>query len=174
MTTIDPTTVADWLDRMAGEIAASVGPRLQQLRIVGIHSGGVRVAQALCQRLGIESPVYALDTSFYRDDFERVGFHTRVGRSRLPVEIDDHDILLVDDVLYTGRSVRAALNELFDYGRPARVLLAVLVERSGRELPIRPDFAATYWPLEAQERVRLNPHDLGLQVLTNGTGAADE
>lgn len=170
MTTIDPTTVADWLDRMAGEIAASVGPHLQQLRVVGIHSGGVRVAEALCQRLGLAGPVYSLDTSFYRDDFDRVGFHNRVERSRLPVEVDDHDILLVDDVLYTGRSVRAALNELFDYGRPARVLLAVLVERSGRELPIRPDFVGTYWPLDTAERVRLHPHDLGLQVTTSEHG----
>lgn len=162
--TTDADTVEGWLDRMTAEIATAVGERLPRLLIVGIHSGGVRVARALHERLAVEAPLYTLDISFYRDDFTRIGLNPRVGRSDLPVQVDDREILLVDDVLYSGRTVRAALNELFDYGRPARVLLAVLVERTGHELPIRADFAGQRLDLGAHQQVRLNAHDLGLTL----------
>ncbi|MDX1610699.1 MAG: bifunctional pyr operon transcriptional regulator/uracil phosphoribosyltransferase PyrR [Halofilum sp. (in: g-proteobacteria)] len=161
---IDADTVAEWLDRMAGEIRAEAGDHLSRLRVIGIHTGGVRVAQELHRRLGVEAPLGTLDISFYRDDFSRIGLHPRVMRSELPFDIDDERVLLVDDVVYSGRTVRAALNVLFDYGRPRRVMLATLVERTGHELPIRADFAGTRLDLGPQQRVRLNPDDLGLGI----------
>jgi pyrimidine operon attenuation protein/uracil phosphoribosyltransferase len=155
---------------MAAAIAADLGERLPRLLIVGIHTGGVRVARALHERLGPEAPLSTLDISFYRDDFSRIGLHPRVRRSELPVSIEERTVLLVDDVLYSGRTVRAALNELFDYGRPARVLLAVLVERTGHELPIRADYAASRLDLAPGQQVRLNRADLGLGVYDARTG----
>lgn len=161
---IDHATVVQWLDRMADEIRAAAGEHLSALRVIGIHTGGVRVAQALHDRLGVDTPLGALDISFYRDDFSRIGLHPRVRRSELPFDIEDHRVLLVDDVVYSGRTIRAALNVLFDYGRPRQVMLATLVERSGHELPIRADFAGTRLELGSHQRVRLNADDLGLRI----------
>jgi pyrimidine operon attenuation protein / uracil phosphoribosyltransferase len=162
--TTDTRTVEGWLDRMADEIRAAVGERLPELLVVGIHTGGVRVAAALHARLALANPLHTIDISFYRDDFSRMGLNPRVGRSELPLQLDERDVLLVDDVLYSGRTVRAALNELFDYGRPARVLLAVLIERTGHELPIRADFVGERLNLGPDQQVRLNDDDLGLRI----------
>lgn len=166
----DHDTVAEWLDRMAAEIRAAVGEHLPELRIVGIHTGGVRVAEALHERLGVTRPLGTLDISFYRDDFSRIGLHPRVRRSELPFGIEDQRVLLVDDVVYSGRTIRAALNVLFDYGRPRQVMLATLVERSGHELPIRADFAGTRLDLAPNQRVRLNTDDLGLRIEETSPG----
>lgn len=166
----DTATVEGWLERMAHAIRDTAGEQLPDLLIVGIHTGGVRVARALHARLGLDSPVHTLDISFYRDDFTRIGLNPRIGRSDLPVQLDGRDILLVDDVLYSGRTVRAALNELFDYGRPARVRLAVLIERSGHELPIRGDFVGQRMDLGRDQQIRLNRDDLGLRVRAAGHG----
>jgi pyrimidine operon attenuation protein/uracil phosphoribosyltransferase len=168
----DSASVEQWLDRMASEVAAALGAATPQLLVVGIHTGGVRVAQALHARLDVATPLGALDISFYRDDFSRIGLHPQVRRSELPATLDERTILLVDDVLYSGRTVRAALNELFDYGRPARVLLAALVERTGHELPIRADFAGTRRDLAPGVQVRLNATDLGLTLRDARTGEA--
>ncbi len=108
----------------------------RHVKLVGIHTGGVWIAERLKDELKIAHPVGVLDISFYRDDFARGGLNPSVKPSRIPFDVAGADILLVDDVLYTGRTVRAALNELFDYGRPARIELAVLIDRGGRELPI--------------------------------------
>ncbi len=108
----------------------------RSLRLVGVHTGGVWLAERLRVDLHIEPEVGILDVSFYRDDFGQTGLSRGVRPSRIPFDVDGADILLVDDVLYTGRTVRAAMNELFDYGRPARIDLAVLIDRGGRELPI--------------------------------------
>ncbi len=104
--------------------------------IVGIVTGGVWLAERLHRALEVTAPLGTLDPSFYRDDFDRAGLHHAVKPSRIPFEVDGRRVLLVDDVLYTGRTVRGAMNELFDYGRPALIELAVLVDRGGRELPI--------------------------------------
>jgi len=105
-------------------------------RLVGVHTGGVWLAERLRADLQIEAPVGILDVSFYRDDFSQSGLSRGVRPSRIPFDVDGADILLIDDVLNTGRTVRAAMNELFDYGRPERIELAVLIDRGGRELPI--------------------------------------
>jgi pyrimidine operon attenuation protein/uracil phosphoribosyltransferase len=107
---------------------------------VGIYSGGAWIADRLAQMIPGEHPVGHIDVSFYRDDFARSGLKSGAKRSELPFNVEGATIILVDDVLYTGRSVRAAINELFDYGRPACVELAVLVDRGGRELHVE----ATY------------------------------
>jgi len=104
--------------------------------LVGIHTGGVWVAERLHAALGLSTPLGTLDISFYRDDFRQRGLKPDVRPSDLPFEIPGRDIVLVDDVLYTGRTVRAAVNLLFDYGRPGRVRLAALLDRGGRQLPI--------------------------------------
>ena len=125
--------VSTLLDRLAEEIRPILTP---DTAIVGIHTGGVWVAEELHKRLGPVLPLGTLDISFYRDDFSRIGLHPEVKPSAIPFVVEDQPILLVDDVLHTGRTVRAAMNELFDYGRPARIDLAVLIDRGGRELPI--------------------------------------
>lgn len=104
--------------------------------IVGIVTGGAWLAERLHRALGVNTPLGTLDPSFYRDDFDQAGLHHAVRPSQIPFEVEGRRILLVDDVLFTGRTVRGAMNELFDYGRPALIELAVLVDRGGRELPI--------------------------------------
>ena len=123
-------------DRMRGAVAFDA-------RFVGIHSGGAWIADRLAQMIPGEHPVGYIDVSFYRDDFNRKGLKPDVKRTEIPFEVEGATIVLVDDVLYTGRSVRAAINELFDYGRPQRIELAVLVDRGGRELPIEATYAGT-------------------------------
>ena len=133
--------------------------------MVGIHTGGAWVARELHRLLGLETPLGTLDISFYRDDFSRIGMHPRVKPSVLPFEVEDRPIVLVDDVLQSGRTIRAAMNEIFDYGRPARILLVVLVERSGRELPIQPDLCGLHMQLEPHQQIKLNgPEALTLSL----------
>lgn len=107
--------------------------------IIGIHTGGVLVAHRLYELLHISTPLGQLDISFYRDDVTRIGLHPSVKTSSLLIKIDDKHIIFVYNVLQAGRTVRAALNEIFDYGRPASMTLTVLVERNGRELSIQAD-----------------------------------
>ncbi|MDH4181029.1 MAG: bifunctional pyr operon transcriptional regulator/uracil phosphoribosyltransferase PyrR [Betaproteobacteria bacterium] len=108
----------------------------ETLKLVGVHTGGVWLAERLKRDLKIADPVGILDVSFYRDDFDQSGLKPAVRPSQIAFDVAGSHILLVDDVLNTGRTVRAAMNEIFDYGRPARVDLAVLIDRGGRELPI--------------------------------------
>ena len=121
--------------------SASSGERAQPLRLVGIHSGGAWVAERLHRDLGLPDRIGTLDISFYRDDFDRIGLHGQVKPTEIGFDVNGADIVLVDDVLYTGRTIRGAINVLFDYGRPARIELAVLIDREtpesdARELPI--------------------------------------
>jgi len=108
----------------------------EDLKLVGVHTGGVWLAERLRRDLRIDAPVGILDVSFYRDDFDRSGLKPDVRPSQIVFEVADSHILLVDDVLASGRTVRAAMNEIFDYGRPACIDLAVLIDRGGRELPV--------------------------------------
>ena len=139
--------------------------------MIGIHTGGVWVAERLHALLGLTEPLGHLDISFYRDDFTRIGMHPRVHPSHLPAAVDDRHIVLVDDVLQSGRTIRAALNVLFDYGRPASVLLAVLAERSGRELPIEPNVVGLHADLAPGEHLKLaGPNPLTLYRGSPPTG----
>lgn len=128
---------------------------ITQPALIGIHTGGVWVAERLREQLGITTPLGSLDISFYRDDFSRIGIHPQVRPTELPFDVDDRDIVLIDDVLHTGRTIRAALDVLFDYGRPAQVLLAVLIDRGGRELPIAADAIGERLNLSADQHIKL-------------------
>jgi pyrimidine operon attenuation protein/uracil phosphoribosyltransferase len=122
---------------LCAELVRQLKPRITaDTALVGIHTGGVWLAERLHAELGIALPLGVLDISFYRDDFDKSGLHPQIQPSQIPFEVNGRRIILVDDVLYTGRTVRGAMNELFDYGRPASISLAVLIDRGGRELPV--------------------------------------
>jgi pyrimidine operon attenuation protein/uracil phosphoribosyltransferase len=124
--------------------------------MVGIHTGGAWIANTLHTRLGISQPLASLDISFYRDDFSRIGMNPRVKPTRLPPQVEDKHIILVDDVLQTGRTIRAAMNEIFDYGRPASITLVCLVDRSDRELPIQADIIGQHLQLNPSQHIKLS------------------
>lgn len=133
--------------------------------MIGIHTGGVWIAERLHQLLQIEQPLGRLDISFYRDDFTRIGMNPQVKPSQIPFAVEDQHILLVDDVIQSGRTIRAAMNEIFDFGRPASITLLTLIERSGRELPIQPDIIGLEPPLADNEHIRLQgPEPLILEI----------
>jgi len=133
--------------------------------MIGIHTGGVWIAERLHQLLHIEPPLGQLDISFYRDDFTRIGMNPQVKPSQIPFAVDDRHIVLVDDVIQSGRTIRAAMNEIFDFGRPASITLVTLIERSGRELPIQPDIIGLEPPLADEEHIRLRgPAPLQLEI----------
>lgn len=123
--------------------------------LVGIHTGGVWVAERLHAALGLKIPSGSMDVSFYRDDFHQRGLHANARSSQIPFDVDGAHIVIVDDVLYTGRTIRAAMNELFDYGRPAKIDLAVLTDRGGRELPVAPSFCPHSLSLPAAQMLEL-------------------
>lgn len=154
--------IADMAEALRAEIRAR---GIQDPLMIGIHTGGVWVAQRLHRLLGLSSELGTLDISFYRDDFTRIGMNPQVRPSNLPFSVDDRHILLVDDVLFTGRTVRAAMNEIFDYGRPASILLISLVDRGGRELPIQANVVGRRLHLERSQQVKLTgPEPLELRV----------
>lgn len=130
-------------------------PEWVNAQLVGIWSGGAWLAQRLQRDLGREGAPGVISSRMHRDDFAERGLAGTVGATRLAAPIDGAPVLLVDDVLHTGRTTRAVLNELFDYGRPARVALAVLVDRNGRELPLQADLAAARISLPAHQRLHL-------------------
>jgi pyrimidine operon attenuation protein/uracil phosphoribosyltransferase len=147
-------------DKLLAELADKlktmlVNRAIEQPLMVGIHTGGVWLANILHQKLAIEQPLSTLDISFYRDDFSRIGMNPKVKPSQLPPQIDDRHIILVDDVLHTGRTIRAAMNEIFDYGRPASITLVCLVERSGREIPIQADIVGQHLHLKEGQHIKL-------------------
>ena len=150
----DPETlVRSMAEQMRGKIAPDAA-------LIGIYTGGAWIAERLHRALGLAGPLGFLAVTLHRDDFGRIGLHRESRRSQIPFPVDGREVILVDDVLHTGRTIRAALNELFDFGRPRAVRLAVLAARDGRELPICPDFLG--------ERIEVNAdEDL---VLSNDNG----
>lgn len=136
------------------------------IAIVGIYSGGAWLAERLAAELQLDQRLGFIDVSFYRDDYAEKGLRAEVKPSQIPFDVEGATILLVDDVLYTGRTTRAAINELFDYGRPAKILLAALVDRGGRELPITADFVADTITLSDGQSLVLQRADDGRLSLT--------
>ncbi|NOQ76799.1 MAG: bifunctional pyr operon transcriptional regulator/uracil phosphoribosyltransferase PyrR [Methylococcaceae bacterium] len=166
------TDIHALLQAMAEEIRQQLGDKKPLL--VGIHTGGIWIAEALSDLLGadfFDAPLGTLNIAYYRDDFTRIGMHPQVAPSDLPFNVDDRHLLLVDDVLHSGRTVRAALNELFDYGRPASVTLAVLIEREeGHELPIHADIVGQTMSLATNQQIKLTNNDsLQLEIISNGS-----
>lgn len=164
----DTNSIDELLEGMAAELRDLITSRgLKHPAMVGIHTGGVWVAERLHRLLGLSQPLGTLDISFYRDDFTRKGLNPLVRPSHLPFNVDEQNILLVDDVLHTGRTVRAAMNEIFDYGRPASIHLVVLAERPGRELPIEPVVCGRHFELAPGQHIKLSgPDPLRLEVLS--------
>lgn len=129
--------------------------------MLGIYTGGLWLAERLHKALAISAPLGALDISFYRDDFDTAGLHHTVHPSQIPFQVEGAEILLVDDVLYTGRTVRAAMNELFDYGRPASISLVVMADRGERQLPIAAQYCGTRLSVPPGKLLRLSKDEAG-------------
>ena len=140
------------LPKLAAELKARVTPASA---MIGLHTGGAWVAERLHPLLGFKDPLGLMDIAFYRDDYAKEGLKHDPKKTRIPFEVEGRDLLLVDDVLYTGRTVRAAMNELFDYGRPRSIALVVLADRGGRQLPIEAQFCGAKVEVPAGRRLRL-------------------
>ena len=160
---LDDAAMRQTLERMADEIVARC-PDPGELLLVGIQRRGVelseRLARLLAARHGTAPPLGKLDITLYRDDLQAIGPRPIVGETRLPPSLDGVTVVIVDDVLFTGRTIRAALDELADFGRPKRVLLAVLVDRGGRELPIQPDVTGLTVPTAPGDHVNVRVQEL--------------
>ena len=144
------------------QLAELIRPQLHKNpALIGIYSGGVWIAERLQSLLGLSEELGLIDVSFYRDDFAAKGLHPQVKPTVIPFDVEGRHLILVDDVLYTGRTTRAALNELFDYGRPASVEMAVLADRGGRELPIGATYCVWDVELAAGESLVLGKQDDG-------------
>jgi pyrimidine operon attenuation protein/uracil phosphoribosyltransferase len=165
---------AELISQMASDLNAHLHKRgIVEPRFIGIRTGGVWVAQALLKALGSDAALGTLDVSFYRDDFSQNGLHPQVRPSELPFEIEGQHLVLIDDVLMSGRTIRAALNELFDYGRPASVTLVSLLDLDAGELPIRPNVVGATLSLAVHERVKLTgPEPLALELQDLSTASA--
>lgn len=159
---MDHDAMSRAITRIAHEILEA-NKGAQNLALVGIVTRGASLADALAERIrqieGADVPVGTLDISFYRDDLA-TRLNPEVHRTDIPFDVEGRDVVLVDDVLYTGRTIRAALDALMDYGRPCSVQLAVLVDRGHRELPIRADYVGKNVPSSAKERVRVRLESL--------------
>ena len=159
--------------RSQKETVAALAHLIEQVReiyseeqplVVGIHTGGAWIAARICEQLHWDEPA-TLDISFYRDDFETSGLKRSGITDRMPKQLNGERILLVDDVLFTGRTIRAAINVLFDYGRPGRIDLGVLFDRGGRELPIEPNFLGESLGENGVRRCKLlGPEPLALMI----------
>lgn len=154
------------LDNMANTIQQHFPTMDDSLVMIGIHTGGTWIANELYKRLNLSTPLGQLDISFYRDDFTQNGLHPQVKSSDLP-DIEGKTIILVDDVIMSGRTIRAAMNELFDYGRPDKIVLACLLDVGHRELPIQADIIGQTINRPANERIKLSgPEPLSLSTVT--------
>jgi pyrimidine operon attenuation protein / uracil phosphoribosyltransferase len=152
---------ADEIRRTIVRLASEIGERcrdLSQVVLVGIQTKGVPLAKMLATQIevleGIEVPVAALDITFYRDDLDLIAVRTP-GKTEIPVDLNDKIVILVDDVIYEGRTIRAALNAVTEYGRPQHILLAVLIDRGHRQLPIHPDFVGKKLPTSREEQIKV-------------------
>jgi pyrimidine operon attenuation protein/uracil phosphoribosyltransferase len=165
--TVADINVAALIETMAERLRKTLGDRnVGEPVMIGIHTGGAWIARQLHGLLELNEPLGTLDISFYRDDFSRIGINPQVKPSDLPFSVEDRNVVLVDDVLHTGRTIRAAMNELFDFGRPASIMLTIMVDRGGRELPIQPDVVGAALRLSPGEHVKLTgPDPLALNIV---------
>jgi pyrimidine operon attenuation protein/uracil phosphoribosyltransferase len=148
------TLLAQLIEQMRPQLGANAC-------LVGIHTGGAWLAERLHAALSVKNPLGSIDVSFYRDDYGSRRLNPSIKKSEIPFEVEGAHIVIVDDVLYTGRTIRAAINELFDYGRPNCIELAVLADRGGRELPVAPDYCAHTLHLAASQTLVLERADDG-------------
>ena len=139
-------------EELVDQLRSRIGPKSA---MVGLYTGGAWLAERLHKQLGMKSPLGLMDISFYRDDYAARGLKHDPKRTKIPFDVNGAELLLVDDVLYSGRTVRAAMNELFDYGRPASIALVVLADRGGRQLPICAQYCGGRVEVPAGRRLRL-------------------
>lgn len=152
--------VAPLLDNLATKLTSYLNQQgISEPLLIGIHTGGVWVAEALRQKMQVNWPLGTLDISFYRDDYSKTGLNPSVKPSNLPFATEGQHLVLIDDVLMSGRTIRAAMNEIFDYGRPASITLVTLLSLSGRELPIQADCYGLQLDLPAEQRIKLSGPD---------------
>ena len=161
------------LTRMASQIIEKSG-NLSEVILLGIHTRGVPLAKMLAQQIEIleqiSVPVGAIDVTFYRDDLDQIRTRTPA-KTKIPLDLTGKTVILVDDVIYKGRTIRAALNAVTEYGRPQSIRLAVLVDRGHRELPIHPDFTGKKLPTASEEQVKVYLQDIdgkdGVELIKN-------
>jgi len=165
-TTIKAAEIERIIDTMAEQLTRRMSAKaIKDPLMIGVHTGGLWIAEQLHQRMDLTKPLAEIDISFYRDDYTRIGLNPQVKPSHIASEVEAENIILVDDVLYTGRTIRAALNEIFDYGRPDSITLAVLVDRRQRELPLQADVVGLTLDLPAPKQVKLTgPAPLALET----------
>lgn len=162
------------MDQLLDHLEAGLRKKMEERGVtapalIGIRTGGVWLADVMSKRLGLKEPWGELDISFYRDDFSRIGLNPKVKPSSLPFSTEDRDIILIDDVIMSGRTIRAAMNEIFDYGRPASIILATLVDLGARELPVQPDVTGRVLALQSHQRVKLRgPDPLHIELQETG------
>jgi len=145
-------------EQLAAELKRGIGPKTA---MIGLYTGGAWLAERLHAMLGLKAPLGLMDIAFYRDDYAARGLKHDPKRTKIPFDVNGAELLLVDDVLYSGRTVRAAMNELFDYGRPASIALVVLADRGGRQLPICAQYVGAKVEVPAGMRLRLKRDDAG-------------
>lgn len=144
-------------ENLLDKLTAAIKTQIQDnSAVVGIHSGGVWIMERVLANLNQSIPFGTLDAAFYRDDFAQRGLKNKPQPANIPFDVTDRHIILIDDIFYTGRTTRAAINELFDYGRPASIILAVLINRGGAELPIYPQIVGADIPLLPNQRFQLS------------------
>lgn len=157
--------VDELLEDMSSQVSNMIKENhIEKPVMVGIHTAGVWIAEALHKSLKIEEPLGELNINFYRDDFSRIGLHPQIKPSTIPFSIENKHIILVDDVLYTGRTIRAAMNELFDFGRPASITLVVLIDRGNRELPIEAQVVGFKTKMDADNYYKLSKNNEKLEL----------
>ena len=163
--------VDNLLETMAADLSNLLKARgVENPMMIGIRTGGVWLAERLHKKLDLQGPLGTLDISFYRDDFTRAGLNPKVQPSVLPSATEDRHIILVDDVIMSGRTIRAAMNELFDYGRPASITLVTMLDLNRRELPIQADVVGDTLALADDEQVKLSgPEPLTLEIRKKST-----
>jgi pyrimidine operon attenuation protein / uracil phosphoribosyltransferase len=153
-------------EKLCAQLVAELKPRIgPKTAMVGLYTGGAWLAERLHPTLGLKNPLGLMDIAFYRDDYAARGLKHDPKRTKIPFDVNGAEILLVDDILYSGRTVRAAMNELFDYGRPASIALVVLADRGGRQLPVCAQHVGARVEVPAGQRLRLNREESGRLVL---------
>ncbi len=149
-------------EALCAKLVAELKPLIKPTTaMIGLYTGGAWLAEKLHPQLGLSTPLGLMDIAFYRDDYHKQGLHHDPKRTKIGFEVEGRDLLLVDDILYTGRTVRAAMNELFDYGRPASISLVILADRGGRQLPICAQFCGTRVEVPEGRRLRMKRNDAG-------------
>ena len=164
---MNQNAILDLIDGMAGKLETHLlQNKIDDPVIIGIQTGGIWIAERLHSILEIKQPLATLNISFYRDDFTRIGLNPQVTPSKMPSEIENKHVILVDDVLQTGRTIRAAMNEIFDFGRPNSITLISLIDREGRELPIEANIIGIKPTLKENDYITLTgPNPLSLTIM---------